>query len=145
MELEALAGMTKADGCAPYIMPFRNNRIDWRPMIDMILQDIEAGADRSVIAFRFLKTLAALVIDSARHLQVSRIAISGGVFQNALLNTLIRDRLEPGMTLYTHIHLSPNDECIAFGQVALHHLKMKQRQGYGRTEKPTDHQDTLTT
>lgn len=144
MELEAMAGMTNRVDSEPYIIPFRNNRIDWRPMIDMILQDVEAGVDRSVIAFRFLKTLAELVIDSARHLQVSRIAISGGVFQNALLNDLIRDRLEPWMTLYTHVHLSPNDECIAYGQLALHHLKMKQRQDYDRTEKPTAHQDTLT-
>ena len=145
MELEALASKANTDACEPYIMPIRNNRIDWRPMIDMILEDMEAGADRSVTAFRFLKTLAGLVIDSARHLQISRIAISGGVFQNALLNTLIRDRLEPGMTLFTHIHLSPNDECIALGQLALHHVKMKHRKGYDRTGKKTTHRDILTT
>jgi len=145
MELEALASKANTDACEPYIMPIRNNRIDWRPMIDMILEDMEAGADRSVTAFRFLKTLAGLVIDSAKHLQISRIAISGGVFQNALLNTLIRDRLEPGMTLFTHIHLSPNDECIAFGQLALHHMKIKQRQGCDRTGKRTTHRDILTT
>jgi hydrogenase maturation protein HypF len=58
-----------------------------------------------------------------RKYDTRKMAFSGGVFQNVVLVHLIRQRLSDSFDLYFHQELSPNDECIAFGQLALHHVK----------------------
>jgi hydrogenase maturation protein HypF len=49
---------------------------------------------------------------------VQRIAFSGGVWQNSLLVDLALSQL-PGFRLYFHEEVSPNDEGVALGQVAI--------------------------
>ncbi|MGZ3846990.1 MAG: Kae1-like domain-containing protein, partial [Flavisolibacter sp.] len=56
-----------------------------------------------------------------------KIAFSGGVFQNELLTCLIINQLSSQKDLYFHKQLSPNDECIGFGQVACYEI-MKTKQ-----------------
>ena len=75
------------------------------------------------IAARFHCTLVEWVRQTAADQKTSRIAFSGGVFQNTLLVDLLVERLA-GHTLYFHQQLPPNDENIAYGQLihyALHH------------------------
>jgi hydrogenase maturation protein HypF len=48
------------------------------------------------------------------------VALSGGVFQNALLLTRITERLEAaGLTVLVPRALSPNDGAISYGQAAV--------------------------
>ncbi|MDZ7647818.1 MAG: hypothetical protein U5K54_11895 [Cytophagales bacterium] len=47
-----------------------------------------------------------------------QVALSGGVFQNALLVELIYERLPEDSEIFMHQELSPNDENIAVGQLA---------------------------
>lgn len=88
-----------------------------------LLQPIAAGVLRGEpigeLAARFHLSLSDWVEHIARSRQVRRIAFSGGVFQNALLTDLLIHRLQHKFSLYFHRELSPNDENIAFGQVAL--------------------------
>ncbi|MBK8087870.1 MAG: hypothetical protein IPK31_07945 [Chitinophagaceae bacterium] len=42
--------------------------------------------------------------------------------QNALLVDLLTDRLKENYELFFHQQLSPNDECISFGQLAFVHF-----------------------
>jgi hydrogenase maturation factor HypF (carbamoyltransferase family) len=49
---------------------------------------------------------------------IKKLAFSGGVFQNALLVDLLHEKLRKTHELYFHQQLSPNDECISFGQLA---------------------------
>jgi hydrogenase maturation protein HypF len=86
-------------------------------MLRELVRDINLGKSTSEIAFKFHLTLAELVAQTARQHQVPRIAFSGGVFQNKLLVELIRQTLMDSHQLYFHNQLSPNDECISYGQL----------------------------
>jgi hydrogenase maturation protein HypF len=123
MELEALAASAGAEESAPYPLTIGYNRINWRLMIYMILTDLGHQVPKAVIARRFFASLAQLVVDIAYRFDIPRVALSGGVFQNALLLDLIRTRLPKDIELFTHQQLSPNDECIGLGQLALYHMK----------------------
>jgi hydrogenase maturation protein HypF len=57
------------------------------------------------------------------HQGIKHLAFSGGVFQNALLTDLILKRLGNNYKMYFHKQLSPNDECIGFGQLAYHEIQ----------------------
>jgi hydrogenase maturation protein HypF len=59
---------------------------------------------------------------------VKKICFSGGVLQNALLVDLIIDTLGQEFQLFFHQRLSPNDECISFGQLAMLHLSVANEQ-----------------
>jgi hydrogenase maturation protein HypF len=89
-----------------------------------ILSDLQAGVDKREIAFKFHLALARWVGEMAAQHGVKRLAFSGGVFQNALLTDLIVNELGENYNLFFHKELSPNDECISFGQLAVSFLKM---------------------
>lgn len=84
-----------------------------------IIEDIRSGEDSGAIAAKFHNTLAGIV----QGMDARRIAFSGGVFQNELLTDILIHRLGKTRQLYFHRQLSPNDECISFGQMAWHYLQ----------------------
>ena len=53
---------------------------------------------------------------------INDLAFSGGVFQNALLTEMITEQLSVNKRVHFHRQLSPNDECIALGQLAMHEI-----------------------
>ncbi len=54
----------------------------------------------------------------SHHYFIDLLAFSGGVFQNTLLVDMIIELLSHKRRLYFHQQLSPNDECIGFGQLS---------------------------
>lgn len=94
--------------------------IDPGPVIAAVVADAVAGVAAAVIGARFHAAVARLVLDIAREFAATDrvVALSGGVFQNALLlsgtRRLLRDN---GFTALTHSRLPPNDGGLAFGQV----------------------------
>ncbi len=87
----------------------------WWPIF---LESINNGQDVELLAARFHQTLVDLMVAQATKIGVSKIACSGGVFQNALLVELLKHTYQDGKTqVYFHQQLSPNDENIAFGQL----------------------------
>ncbi len=93
-----------------------------RAIIAGVLADVLAGKPTDEIAARFHATVVAVVGRVARQERVSRLAFSGGVFQNALLVDWLRHNLGKTHNLYFHQQLSPNDECISLGQLARYGL-----------------------
>jgi hydrogenase maturation factor HypF (carbamoyltransferase family) len=84
----------------------------------VFLEAIKKGQSRAELAFRFHQTLVDMIVAQARRFEVSKIAFSGGVFQNTLLVELLQHTFLDGKTqVYFHQQLSPNDENIAFGQM----------------------------
>ncbi|HMO40149.1 MAG TPA: carbamoyltransferase HypF [Saprospiraceae bacterium] len=121
MRLEALARSYFRRGIFP-IEPYWHNAeycFDTSEWAGRILEDIFAGKETAFIAARFHWSLAKSVQALAERLGFRQIAFSGGVFQNTLLVDLLMHTLADTHQLYFHQQLSPNDECIAFGQLAL--------------------------
>jgi hydrogenase maturation protein HypF len=84
-----------------------------------IVADLQSGASKPDIAFKFHRSLVQWIQEMAAAQGVRKLAFSGGVFQNALLVDLIISELGENYQLFFHKELSPNDECISFGQLAL--------------------------
>jgi hydrogenase maturation protein HypF len=123
MELEVLARGYSEDVTEYYPLPVRYNRIDWRPMLDEMISDITDKKEKGFVAKKFYGSLVRLVEQVSDIFDINNLAFSGGVFQNALLVEMITDGLSGSKDLYSHQQLSPNDECIALGQLALYHLQ----------------------
>jgi hydrogenase maturation protein HypF len=122
MELEVLARSCKEKTNACYPLPIRNNRIDWRIMLDEIVEDIIKKEEKALIARKFYNSLVRLIEQASDIFKINVIAFSGGVFQNALLIEMITGELSKNKSLHFHRQLSPNDECIALGQLAMYKI-----------------------
>ncbi len=90
-----------------------------------MLHDLQDGMNSGEVAARFHLGLVRLVREVARTQQIRKIALSGGVFQNALLNDLLITYLQDEFSLYFHQQLSPNDESLPLGQIACHWLSQQ--------------------
>lgn len=123
MELEASArgarervpfGISKEDGVLV---------LDWRPAIRwMVEEGIPLGKNRASAAFHFglAEAVSDIALEISEKTGLKAAALSGGVWQNRRLSTLVDVMLKRrGLTPLFHKSLSPNDECISVGQAAI--------------------------
>jgi hydrogenase maturation protein HypF len=102
---------------------------DWRPMIELIADDLSRGIERSRIAHRFHRSLADLIGQAAERVGVRQVVLTGGCFQNVLLADLARARLESaGFVTLTHREIPPNDGGLALGQAVIAATQLGQRE-----------------
>ena len=124
IELEHAADLTEGGS---YPVPVSDDplaRVEVAHLVRAVVEDLAAGTAAQVIAARFHNALADVVLEVCRRLRdlhgLSTVALSGGVFQNALLVHRCLDRLEgDGFTALTHRHVPPNDGGISLGQAAV--------------------------
>ncbi len=120
-----------ADRCVgliePYAFDLGAGLLDQRPVIAAIVRDLRAGIDVGMIARAFHDAVVDAVVDIAVQTRASRqldvVALSGGVFQNALLSRCCVAQLNAaGFRALTHHLVPPNDGGLALGQafVAAH-------------------------
>ena len=120
IELEALA-TTAAD---PVALSFDvcDGVADPRPLIAALVDDLAVGAPTPALALGFHHAVADMVrhlVESTRG-DVDTVALTGGVFQNALLTGLTRRKLDPiGVRVLTHRLVPPNDGGLALGQAVV--------------------------
>jgi hydrogenase maturation protein HypF len=94
--------------------------LDWRPLLEAILEDLRRGADRGKIAARFHRALVEAIVAVARALGETRVALTGGCFQNRYLSEEAARRLEEeGFAVLLHRQVPPNDGGISLGQVLI--------------------------
>ncbi len=94
--------------------------VDPAPVFAAIIADLRAGATAGAIGARFHRAVAGLVVELAGLDEAGdrTVALSGGVFQNALLLQLTLDALRgKGFRVITHRHVPPNDGGLALGQL----------------------------
>ncbi|MBK6937593.1 MAG: hypothetical protein IPH18_12440 [Chitinophagaceae bacterium] len=118
MKLESIARSCNNPTFDYYPIPVEAGKATWMEMIEKILEDVRRDIEVSIIARKVFVSLAMLIKGVAEKTGVNKIAYSGGVFQNALLVDLIIELLGKEFHLLFHSQLSPNDECIGFGQIA---------------------------
>jgi len=101
-------------------------------LIRGVVGDLRAGRSVPQIAARFHNSLAALVVAACVRLRdrtgLGVAALSGGVFQNALLLERVCDRLERAdFSVLTHSAVPANDGGLSFGQAVVAAARDRQR------------------
>ena len=98
--------------------------LDPQPLIEALLNGIEAGApaDRLALGFHIAITHATthIACEICDHEGLDTVALSGGVFMNRLLLQLLtRNLKDAGLTVLIPQTVPVNDGCIAYGQAAI--------------------------
>jgi hydrogenase maturation protein HypF len=92
--------------------------LDWQPVIEGVLADLQRGLRTGEISAKFHNALAEAIVSTARRVGERRIALTGGCFQNRYLTERAVKRLEQeGFRAYWHQRIPPNDGGIALGQI----------------------------
>lgn len=105
--------------------------LDSQPLIEALLEGIEAGAspDRLALGFHIAIARASARIASeicARE-GIDTVALSGGVFMNRLLLRLLtRELKDAGLAVLVPCTVPVNDGCIAHGQAAVARARLAQ-------------------
>lgn len=123
-------GAPSKDLCLPLWFYEENNVRIWdtRPLIRAVLADRAANAAPGRVALRFMTTLCYMALDQCLALNPEKlpVVLSGGVFQNRfLLSGIARLLSDNGFAVYTHRQVSPNDEGICLGQLAIAQKKRR--------------------
>ncbi|MBN8594224.1 MAG: carbamoyltransferase HypF [Anaerolineae bacterium] len=98
--------------------------IDPGQVLASIISDLRTGVSSGIIAARFHDGLANVLVSVCQRLQAfgygSRVALSGGVFQNVRLLSTLKQRLqEVGFTVFDHKLVPTNDAGLALGQAVI--------------------------
>ena len=92
--------------------------VDWALMVEAILDEVRRPVRAGVIAARFHRTLAEIIVRGVQYMKESKVVLSGGCFQNRILVEQTADLLQrDGRTVLVHQRVPPNDGGIALGQV----------------------------
>ena len=93
--------------------------LDWSPMIEAILSDVQKGVATGRISAKFHNALAEAMVAVAERIGERRVVLSGGCFQNRYLTERTVRRLQAeGFQPYWYQRVPPNDGGIALGQIA---------------------------
>jgi hydrogenase maturation protein HypF len=132
MELEWLAAKGMAQGSYPFEIVRSSSptvaqsplQIDTRPLIVALADDLQRGQPRETVARRFHTTLVEIIAMICCRVReetgLKTVALSGGVFMNALLLTETVERLETErFRVHRHKVVPTNDGGLCLGQLAI--------------------------
>jgi hydrogenase maturation protein HypF len=127
MMLEATAETVSGASGAPYEFALTGADpvdVDLRPMIRQMVAELDKGASSAQMAGRFHATLIALARAVCRRmrddLQLQRVCLSGGCFQNGLLLAGCLESLQAdGFEVFMQRQVPANDGGISLGQAAV--------------------------
>jgi hydrogenase maturation protein HypF len=103
--------------------------IDTIETVRGIVRDLIDGVSPSKISGKFHRTIASLIIRTCEAIRakegLNQLALSGGVFQNIFLLSLVKKGLkESGFEVYTHHLVPPNDGGISLGQAVIAQMRL---------------------
>lgn len=107
----------------PYPFPFDGRELDFRPLLQAVIDDRLRGRNLAEIACAFHEGVAAGLCDAIVALygqyKATTVVLSGGVFQNALLLDAVYERMRQlPLRVWTNRAVPPNDGGISLGQAA---------------------------
>ena len=106
---------------------------DPAPLLEAVVDDVRTGTGSALIAARFHRAVTDLVRDfcvMAREQHgLETVALTGGVFANALLSSACARALrEDGFNVLRHHRVPPNDGGLALGQLMVaSHAEVRRR------------------
>ena len=132
IELEMAAGEGSDDRFYPYAIDDgeATSIIRLKELLAAILSDLIQGVTASAISNRFHNTVSRMISEICTRLAeetgITKVALSGGVFQNRLLLRRATAALETaGLTPVTHHQVPCNDGGISLGQAVIaHHISL---------------------
>jgi hydrogenase maturation protein HypF len=110
-----------------YPLSFHGQAVSTKMLLQGMIDDLQSGKRTGAIAAKFHYSMASLIAEAAKKVDIRKIVLSGGVFQNALLVDMIYNALEEQQRLYFHKAFSPNDENISFGQLMCYLIEERGR------------------
>jgi hydrogenase maturation protein HypF len=125
IELEQLADLSEPGAYAAGLAATETGfEIRGADLVRAAAEDLAAAVPPAIIAARFHNGVAAAIrrgCDAVRvRTGLDTVALSGGVFQNALLLERATDRLQAGrFRVLRHRHVPPNDGGISLGQAVI--------------------------
>jgi hydrogenase maturation protein HypF len=124
--LEELASKVRCEEA--FTVRLNGNAVDWSQMVLELLNLKEKGERVELIAHRFHNWVVLSSVEVVKRLReargIEKVALSGGVFQNALLTEKLSEKLkEEGFTVLTHQIVPPNDGGLSLGQAVYGGLK----------------------
>lgn len=108
-----------------YPFPLEGRELDFRPLLAAVVEDRIRGRDPAEIARAFHEAIAQAIeqvaLQYAEGEGIRYLVLSGGVFQNRLLLTCVRERLTayPELAVLVNREVPPNDGGISLGQAAV--------------------------
>jgi hydrogenase maturation protein HypF len=94
--------------------------LDWAPLVEAVLADLQQGITSGIMASRFHNALVEAIVTVARQVGQPQVALTGGCFQNRLLCQGSVGRLrQEGFQVLMHRLVPPNDGGISLGQIAV--------------------------
>jgi hydrogenase maturation protein HypF len=91
--------------------------IDWRPMIQAIIQDMRSKMTPGSISLKFHNTLIEAALPIIKKIGIRNVLLTGGCFQNQYLAERMIHRIaEEGFVPYWHHDIPPNDGGLCVGQ-----------------------------
>jgi hydrogenase maturation protein HypF len=114
----------RASSGGPYPFPFVEGELDFRPLLEAVVQERATGRDVCEIARAFQAGIAAGVAAAAQELaqreRLDTVVLSGGVFQNEMLMEDLKALLEKStLQIWTNRAVPSNDGGISLGQAGL--------------------------
>lgn len=121
IELENICDPTVLDA---YSIPFENNTVLIKPLLEQIIRDWTENIPQSTISTRFHNGLAHLSVELCKQIRnetsIKTVALSGGVWQNITLLTKTLALLrQEGFHPLIHRQVPANDGGISLGQVMI--------------------------
>ncbi|KUO05151.1 carbamoyltransferase HypF [Streptomyces caeruleatus] len=124
LELEAAAVAAWDADTSAYTFGFAPGVYDPAPVLAALIADMRHGIPVPVLAARFHRGVARAVAEGCRRARretgLTTVALSGGVFANALLEEeCARLLTEDGLAVLRHGEVPPNDGGLALGQLVV--------------------------
>ncbi|MBK3640096.1 carbamoyltransferase HypF [Streptomyces sp. MBT33] len=124
LELEAAATSARDADTSAYAFAVGSGTCDPGPVLRALVADLRRGTPVPVLAARFHRGVAQAVAEICRRARretgVATVALSGGVFANALLEEeCTRLLTQDGFAVLRHGEVPPNDGGLALGQLVV--------------------------
>lgn len=95
-----------------------NYIIEWKNVVLDILKDLDNNVSQKIISAKFHNALVEVIVEACKLAEISKIALSGGCFQNKYLIERTIDKLkEAGFNVYWQSEIPINDAGICLGQM----------------------------